>query len=286
MSADPVPPREARRHCRRPRLLGFAILALSCSPPQVAPITKPETAPRRVSPEFAVLSLLPVGAALAEFNPYVVPKESIQSRVDTIALAPAKLPAHIHDQDHAHRILAPIATALGEKGYAVVPPSEYAAVWTATARQLGGVFDPLTGEAHQEKFKAAFDYTARELASRRGVDAVLFIEVIEGDLIPAGGFQVIGPGYVVAGEVPTWDGEPLGTGLQWHPQRILGNVLELTLVDLGKATMYHAWAPIHWTRVYVARGYEDNASGMLSPQSLEAAVVEILDPLVSRPGGP
>lgn len=238
-------------------------------------------------PAYVLALLLALFAAeaplAAEETPYRVPRELVRARVETIALAPLRLPPdYEHDERARQAILEPLLKKLEIKGYKVVPPSEYDAVWRAHAGKLGQVYDPLTGRADEDKRKVAYDLTARELAARHGVDAILFVEVTIDDLPPSSAFAEIGPAFRFANQIPSWQGNDIGGGLAWHPQKVVGNVLELTLVDLAGAVMYGMSVPMEWTRIYIARGYEDAPASTLYRAQVRRAVDRATDPLVAR----
>jgi len=225
----------------------------------------------------------PAAAAAAEDEAYRVPKAVVSSRVETIAIATVHVPTETTEPLGARQAIAASVThELQRKGYEVVPPAEYEALWRTYAAKLGKVFDPNTGQRDEKKAEAVFDLTGRELASRHGVDAVLFVHVYRADLFPTGGYEELGPGYRVGDQKLRWQGETVGNGLLWHPQRIIGNVIDLVLVDLSGATMYATTTPIEWTRIYLARSHEDVPPSAQLRDRVPRAVERGLDDLVAR----
>lgn len=237
--------------------------------------------PRTVSLALLLISILQAGRANADGDPYAVPRESVRTRVKTIALRPVVLPPATADAPAARAAIEGAVTrTLQAKGYAVIPSTEFENIWHRMAQQLGGVFDPITGKLDEKKHAVAYDFTARELATRFRADAALLPAVSQDELVASdGGFK-----FWAAGEAITWRGEPLRPGLGGanRPQRVLGTYLAVFLHDPQGNGMYALRAPLEWNRVYVARSYEGRPPrDLYKPAHVQRVVDATLDPLVA-----
>ena len=107
-------------------------------------------------------------------NPFKIPEAEFHGKIRTIALAPVQLPDGLEQPDPVKAKFETLVDAkLRAQGFAVVPSSEYTAVWKRMIEQLGGYFDPLTGKKDETKFKAVRTHSLRELNARFKADAVL-----------------------------------------------------------------------------------------------------------------
>lgn len=236
----------------------------------------------------ALATLVLCGAAAKEkpFDPYKVPRERFDATIQTIALAPIRVPDAVEDEA---AVTAEIEKSVGEqlerKGYEVVASSEYAAVWDKTARQVGGVFDPLTGETDKAKFDLVRDLTARELARRYSADAILFSWIATGAAFPYGDVQ---GRFVIDNDVLEWDGRAMVTWRDERPQLIVAPYLNIALQDLGGADLYGIRRPLGWSTIYTEGRYQERPwrEAYLRPGRIDWVVTALLEQLVVRPNAP
>ena len=107
-------------------------------------------------------------------NPFKVERNEIFSKVKTIAIVSIKMPSKMDRAPQiAERYESLITTELRRAGFKVVPSKEYAAVWDPMVKQIGGFFDPKTGQMDEKKFKTVRELSFREMASKKNVDAFL-----------------------------------------------------------------------------------------------------------------
>jgi hypothetical protein len=108
------------------------------------------------------------------YDPFKVPREEIYSKIKTIALAPVGIPGNIQDPDAVKaKFEALIEAKLREAGFTIVPSRETAGIWDRMNKQLGGMFDPVTGKRDETKFKSVREHFLREVETKFKADAVL-----------------------------------------------------------------------------------------------------------------
>lgn len=118
-----------------------------------------------------------MGCAQPPFG-FGVPAEEVRDRFDVVALASIRLPSSFARRNEiASRLEAGLEERLVEAGLGVVPTSEFERLWRALADDVGGIHDPRTGMADDEKFEIVSDAAYRELRASRNVDAVAYLSV-------------------------------------------------------------------------------------------------------------
>ena len=152
---------------------------------------------------FPRTTLLAAGTALTgcffqtperQYNPFLAPADSVLKVVSTVVVTPVVPPQGVVVSDSVSaQISSLIEARLRQAGFSVVPRVEYARIWDGILRQLGGFFDPLTGERDEGKFGAAREELLRELKGRFDTQVLLYAEL-----------QVV-DAYVDGG-VAAWDG--------------------------------------------------------------------------------
>ncbi len=126
---------------------------------------------------FVLASFLIIAgcATTPPINPFKIAEEDFRRDIKTIALAPVAIPADIEDADPVKaRFEALIQAKLREAGFTVVPSTAAAEIFNSMNKQLGGIFDPLTGKRDEAKAKVAREHARRELGAKFKADAVLF----------------------------------------------------------------------------------------------------------------
>ena len=171
------------------------------------------------------------GCTTTTFDPFVVPEEELRARVKSVALRPISVPSYLADPVELNEDVEAWVTArLTGGGYRVIPSHVWRDAWAVAASDVGDVFDPITGEADDERWQATRDAVFRELESEHGADAVLFVFVtVEGSL-RASRFGVCGG----ASQPYYWPGsEPWGV-----PVYLLGSCVHAVLDDMDQRRMY------------------------------------------------
>jgi hypothetical protein len=166
-----------------------------------------------------------------------------------------------------------VTEILQARGYRVVGSDVVGPVWRRYASQIGGVFDPLTGEPDDEKLRVARSYAARDLAHSHQVDALLLAFTSERTLYRSNGEPVW----------PQFNGENIRLGQQPvldMPQLVTGVWLSVIMVEPDGRRLYKGGIPVQWRTVYVARSYFRRPDEELFPSHrVSNAVRELLAPL-------
>lgn len=127
-------------------------------------------------------------ATTAPYNPFKIAQEEFYGKIKTIALAPVGVPRDLEDPDQVKAKFEPLIEAkLREAGFTVVPSRETAGIFEKMNKQVGGMFDPVTGKRDEAKFKTLREHTLRELESKFKADAVLYPNIRAGIANFAGG---------------------------------------------------------------------------------------------------
>jgi hypothetical protein len=139
----------------------------------------------------AVLATTLIGggcATTAPYNPFKIAQEEFYGKIKTIALAPVGVPRDLEDPDPVKAKFEPLIEAkLREAGFSVVPSRESAEIFDKMNKQLGGIFDPVTGKRDETKFKTVREHALRELSTKFKADAVLYPNIRAGSARFAGG---------------------------------------------------------------------------------------------------
>lgn len=129
-----------------------------------------------------------------QYNPFLAPADSVLKVVSAVVVTPLVPPQGVVVSDSVSaQISSLIEDRLRQAGFSVVPRAEYTRIWDGILRQLGGFFDPLTGERDEGKFEAARKELLRELKGRFDTQVLLYAEL-----------QVVDA--LVDGGVASWDG--------------------------------------------------------------------------------
>ncbi len=112
------------------------------------------------------------------YNPFLVPADTVRSVVNIVIVTPAVPPEGVFvSAMAASRIDSVMEARLRQGGYSVVPAAEYSRIWDGVLRQMGGFFDPITGQRDKEKFETARKELLRELKGRFDTQVLLYTEL-------------------------------------------------------------------------------------------------------------
>lgn len=107
-------------------------------------------------------------------DPFMISRDTFFKNTKTIALLPLGVPDDRDDPDPVRATFENLLQAkLWTAGFTVVPPLEYEQIWKGITQQMGGYFDPVTGERDEAKLEAARQHARRELAAKSHADALL-----------------------------------------------------------------------------------------------------------------
>ena len=195
--------------------------------------------------------------AIAEFDPFHVPRDRFREQVRRVVIRPFRFPATLPDSRLLSRhAMRHVTKELERLGFEVVDPAEFEDRWRGYSEALGGVFDPTTGAADTEKYRLAFEYTLRDLVNSQGVDAVVrlshFLRVAD---VGSDGVYLW-----AAGSSLLWEGrripDRIGIGRVW-PQRVHAAWLGIEIRDASGQALFDVGYPLGWTRIYMLRGFEE-----------------------------
>jgi hypothetical protein len=122
-----------------------------------------------------IVGLIQLGCATTALdNPFKIAQNEFYAKTKTIALAPIAIPGDLENPEPVKaRFESLIEAKLHEAGFALVQSQEMAAIWKQMAEQVGGYFDPLTGQRDESKFNVVREYSRRELSAKFNADAIL-----------------------------------------------------------------------------------------------------------------
>ncbi|GBD25186.1 hypothetical protein HRbin30_00501 [bacterium HR30] len=195
---------------------------------------------------LAVVSGCP---ATKDFDPYLVPREEFQRVVRTIGILPPGVAVSgFRREKVASDIEFALSDLLRKRGYQVVGSDVVGPVWRRYASQIGGLFNPLTGEPDRKKLETARAYVARDLARSHNVDVLAVTWTREGSLMLRTGEP---PWPRFDDEVMEFHGQPILDMPQW----VTAMWLYLELIEPDGRALYSARVPVQWLTVFVARSY-------------------------------
>ena len=157
---------------------------------------------------FAVstLMLFCVGCATTTpYDPFVKSEDEIKSSISVLAMKPIRLAEFSRKDEVAARYEMLITEQLESAGFTVIPSNEFSAIWDPMVEQVGGLFDPVTGESDPDKVKAVHEHTLNELRAKFSVNGFVAPRI---DVAKASWY----------GNSATWDGvkdETTGKGGFW-----------------------------------------------------------------------
>ena len=192
---------------------------------------------------------LPIAAP--EARPSSVPAAQIKEQVMTIALA--HLDAERHPQLEQVQALyeKQLSEALVTAGFRVLPAATYAQASDAAAREVGGIYDPITGKVVPEKSKAMDAALKRRLREEHAVDAVLTPRI-----------EAVTATYDQSGDAK-WDGvtqSVFKTEYGWNGRAYNGQQAALSLgvrlEDMNAQHLYSSRAGIELTALFISGGFE------------------------------
>jgi hypothetical protein len=108
------------------------------------------------------------------YEPFKIPRNEFFARTKVVALAPVGFTVNPENQESAStQFESLLDQKLRELGFTVVPSTEYKAIWERLTKQMGGIFDPITGKRDDNKLKTVRGYLLEELRTQHRADALL-----------------------------------------------------------------------------------------------------------------
>lgn len=113
------------------------------------------------------------GCVTPPYDPFVISRSEIYERVDTVAMMPLQCPDFDRKEEVSARYEALITERLEAAGFKVIPSEESSSIRNSMIEQMGGMFDPITGQVSEEKRQAVSDHLVQELNAKFDFDAYI-----------------------------------------------------------------------------------------------------------------
>jgi hypothetical protein len=108
------------------------------------------------------------------YDPFKIPRNEFFVRTKVVALAPVGIAVNLENPDSTRtHFEALLDQKLRELGFTVISANEYKGIWEGLTKQLGGIFDPVTGKRDENKIKTLRGYLFEELRTKHRADALL-----------------------------------------------------------------------------------------------------------------
>ncbi|HUO78625.1 MAG TPA: hypothetical protein VMU00_00645 [Steroidobacteraceae bacterium] len=143
------------------------------------------------SPLFALLLAAAALAAAARAAPaanapaapdprFKVPRTELLATVRSVGVMTVTVPDRVPDAEAvARRLEQAILAHLAPAGFELVPPQAMREIQDRAKTTLGGLYDPMTGHADNDKIRAYREYIVSEYRHQHPVDAWLRVAVVE-----------------------------------------------------------------------------------------------------------
>ena len=113
-------------------------------------------------------------ATIPTYNPFQIPQSEFHLKIKSVAMSPLVIPKWVGSSAAVKSKMEDrIKAQLEGAGFKIIPPEKFQEIWDRLLDQMGGVFDPLTGEIDKEKLETIRSYARREVSLKYGVDAFL-----------------------------------------------------------------------------------------------------------------
>lgn len=126
------------------------------------------------------LALLP-GESLAKKKDEVPPvdRAALHAALKKVGIIPMRVPAVVPDGEKvAQRFEAAVAQRLQDAGFEVVPADAMREIRANLGKALGGIYDPITGDASKEKVDARNQFARNEYLATHKVDGFAYPSVL------------------------------------------------------------------------------------------------------------
>ena len=240
---------------------------------------------------FVTVAVFASCASKTQFNPFVTPETAVYDVARVISLAPFAEPAGLAVPDSILQLFETlIDSALSSGGFSTVPEDAYAAAWQAILEDLGGIYDPMTGQLDNEKYRVAEQRIAHEMSEQFGANAFLYPELVLVDAEFANG-------------VAKWDGTSQSVASFWehlgetlsalasglsnggystnYPSGTVSAVsLRVGLYDLEGSELYTNWAGIELVADKKDGTFYPDEQRFQEPERIRQSVENALGPLI------
>ena len=223
-------------------------------------------------------------AAKVPYNPFKVDRAEFYPRLMVVALAPMGAPRDFEDPTSAtDRFMRLMEVQLRDAGLTLIPADTSRALWDSLTAEVGGYFDPATGEVDEPKLRMLRGRLYRALRARHDVDAMLFSSLV-----------VVGA--ELKSDRASWDGtsQGAGKGKFWkallgvsHSGTIPALSLRVVLSDTADTDLYVNAGGIELLAKVSTSGFVDvpRHELFLNDERNVKAVTLALGPLLGRTAG-
>ncbi len=130
---------------------------------------------------YVCLAAAITGCVTTPYDPFILSRSEIYERVETLAMMPLQCPDFDRKEEVSARYEALITERLEAAGFKVIPSEESSSIMNYKIEDLGGMFDPTTGEVDEEKRQAVSDHLLQELNAKFDFDAYIVpkIEIVK-----------------------------------------------------------------------------------------------------------
>ena len=118
-------------------------------------------------------------ANAAQDKGFVQDRAQVMARLKRVGLLPAVLPPGFYRRDEVRtKVRELLLPRLKAAGFDVVPLNDYQAKLESMYREVGGVYDPMTGEADKRKFAAVTEHARSDEIDANHLDGLAYVRVL------------------------------------------------------------------------------------------------------------
>ena len=127
---------------------------------------------------YVVLLAAITGCVTPPYDPFILSRSEIYERVETLAMMPLQFPDFDRKEEVTARYEVLITERLEAAGFSVIPAEESSSIMNSKIEQLGGMFDPKTGQMTKEKRQAVSEHLVQELDAKYDFDAFVAPKIV------------------------------------------------------------------------------------------------------------
>jgi hypothetical protein len=160
------------------RALTYATVPLRYSAEQIAAGDKnPAINTFAIAPSS--LPQPPPGSAAKEESPLLVPREQILSSIHTVVLGPLLTNGFAPPAEVAARYRSLVHERLAKLGWEVVDSDQLNTAFAAAVKQVGGLYDPLTGKVDPDRLRSLTQAAIKALSLAAPPDGIAIVALVK-----------------------------------------------------------------------------------------------------------